>query len=170
MGTLSIVFSPFGDSEELTKSINVLEAVTSNTRRSEVLIADFSSGFAKGWTWSVKREFSSALDITLSSRVVKGKPNTEVWTSGRMFSFAKGDIIYDAPEAYSNTWSESLKHINQSLEVLSATSADVSFEGSVEAQLYEKKNGVLVKTNVFRGTQKQFVQGLILGFDISHCH
>jgi hypothetical protein len=145
-------------------SLTVLEFFSKNTRRCESLIADFSSGFAKGWAWAVKKDFASALDITLSSRVVKGKPNTEVWTSGRMFSFAKGDIIYDAPEAYSNTWSESLKHINQSLEVLSATSADVGFEGSIEAQLYEKKDGVLIKTKVFRGTQRQFVEGLILGF------
>jgi hypothetical protein len=164
MGELSVVFSLFGDSEELTKSINVLESVTSNSRRSEVLIADFSSGFAKGWNWAVTKHFATALDITLSSRVVKGKPSTEVWTSGRMFCFAKGDIIYDNPLGYSDTWTESLKHINQSLEILSATSADLGFEGFVEAQLYEKKDGVLVKTEVFRGTQKDFVKGLILGF------
>jgi hypothetical protein len=78
MGELSVVFSLFGDSEELTKSINVLESVTSNSRRSEVLIADFSSGFAKGWNWAVTKHFATALDITLSSRVVKGKPSTEV--------------------------------------------------------------------------------------------
>jgi hypothetical protein len=164
MGSLSIVFSPFGDSEELTKSINVLEAVISNTRRSEVLIADFSSGFAKAWAWAVKKDFASALDITLSNRVVKGKPIEPVWTSGRMFSFSKGDRIYDTPFAYSETWSESLKHINRCLEVISATSADLGFDGFVEAQLYEKKNGELVKSEVFRGTQKDFVKGLILGF------
>lgn len=164
MGELSIVFSPFGDSEELTKSINVLESVTSNTRRSEVLIADFSSGFAKGWTWTVTKHFTTALDINLANRVVKGKPMPPVLTSGRMFSFAKGDRIYDTALAYSETWAESLKHINRSLEVISATSADIGFDGFVEAQLYEKKNGEFVKSEVFRGTQKDFVKGLILGF------
>jgi hypothetical protein len=164
MGTLSIVFSPFGDSEELTRSINVLESVTSNSRRSEVLIADFSTGFAKGWAWAVKKVWSSALDINLSSRVVKGKSMPPVLTSGRMFSFAKGDRIYDTPLAYSETWEESLKHINRSLEVITATSADIGFDGYVEAQLYEKRDGELVKTEVFRGTQRDFVQGLILGF------
>jgi hypothetical protein len=164
MGELSIVFSAFGDSEELTKSINVLESVTSNNRRSEVLIADFASGFAKGWAWAVKKCFATALDINLANRVVKGKPMPPILTSGRMFSFAKGDRIYDTPLAYSDTWVESLKHINRCLEVTSATSADIGFDGHVEAQLYEKKNGELVKTEVFRGTQKDFVKGLILGF------
>jgi hypothetical protein len=164
MGELSIVFAAFGDSEELTKSINVLESVTTSTRRSEVLIADFSSGFANGWAWAVQKCFASALDINLANRVVKGKPMPPVLTSGRMFSFAKGDRIYDSPLAYSETWAESLNQITRCLEVTSATSVDVGFDGYVEAQLYEKKDGELVKTEVFRGTQKEFVRGLIVGF------
>lgn len=164
MGELSIVFSAFGDSEELTKSINVLESVTTGARRSEVLIADFSSGFAKGWAWPVKKCFASALDINLANRVIKGKPMQPILTSGRMFSFAKGDRIYDTPLAYSETWAESLNQITRCVEVTSATSADVGFDGYVEAQLYEKKGQELEKTEVFRGTQKEFVRGLILGF------
>lgn len=145
-------------------SLAVLDLVLQNNRRSEKLIADLSSGFAKGWAWAVTKHFASSLDINLSNRVVKGKPTPPVLTSGRMFSFARGDRIYDTPLAYSKTWGESLKHINRSLEVISATSADIGFDGYVEAQLYEKRDGELVKTEIFRGTQKDFVKGLILGF------
>jgi hypothetical protein len=41
MGTLSVAFSLFGDDGEVSKSINVLEAITSNTRRSEVRLLIF---------------------------------------------------------------------------------------------------------------------------------
>ncbi len=152
------------DKEALNASLAVLESVLQSNRRSETLIADFSSGFAKGWAWAVKKCFATALDINLANRVVKGKPMPPILTSGRMFSFAKGDRIYDSPLAYSDTWAESLKHINRCLEVTSSTSADIGFDGYVEAQLYEKKNAELVNTKVFRGTQKDFVKGLILGF------
>jgi hypothetical protein len=152
------------DEEARNSSVAVLESVLQSNRRSETLIADFSSGFAKGWTWDVKNAFSTALEINLSSRVVNKKQVAPVWTSGSLFSFAKGDILYDTRLAYSETWKESLKHLSRSLEVLSSSSAEVGFEGYVEAQLFEKKDGQLVKTNLFRGSQGQFVRGLIIGF------
>jgi hypothetical protein len=152
------------DEEARNASVAVLETVLQSNRRSEALIADFSSGFARGWAWAVKKDFSTALDINFASRVVKGKKVAPVLTSGNLFNFSKGDVLYDTPLAYSQTWSESLSYLTRSLEVLSATSAEIGFEGHVEAQLHEKKEGRLVKTSVFRGTQKQFVEGLIRGF------
>jgi hypothetical protein len=152
------------DEEARNASVTVLESVLQNNRRSETLIADLSTGFARGWAWAVKKDFSTALDIAPASRVVKGKKVAPVMTSGSLFTFSKGDTLYDTPLAYSETWSESLNHITRSLDVLSATSAEIGFEGYVEAQLFEKKDGRLVETNLFRGSQSQFVRGLILGF------
>jgi hypothetical protein len=152
------------DEEAQRASVAVLEAVLQSSRRSETLIADFSSGFARGWAWAVKKDFSTALDIALASRVVKGKQVAPVMTSGSLFTFSKGDTLYDTPLAYSETWTESLNHITKSLVVVSATSCEIGFEGYVEAQLHEKKSGRLEKTMLFRGSQSQFVRGLILGF------
>ncbi len=152
------------DEEARNASLAVLDSVLQSTRRSETLIADFSSGFARGWAWAVQKHFSTALDIALATRVTKGKKIASVMTSGSLFTFSKGDRLYDTPLAYSETWSESLKHITRSLEVVSATSCEIGFEGFVEAQLFEKKDGRLEKTNLFRGSQSQFVRGLILGF------
>jgi hypothetical protein len=152
------------DEEARNASFAVLESVVQSNRRSEKLIADFSSGFAKGWAWAVKKDFSTALDLALASRVVKGKKVAPVMTSGSLFTFSKGDTLYDTPLAYSETWSESLNHITKSLEVVSATSCEIAFEGYVEAQMYEKKDGQLVKTELFRGSQSKFVRGLIIGF------
>jgi hypothetical protein len=152
------------DEEARKASVTVLDLVLQSNRRSETLIADFSSGFAKGWAWAVRKDFSTALDISLASRVVKGKRVAPVMTSGSLFTFSKGDILYDTPLAYSETWSESLNRITRSLEVVSATSCEIGFKGFVEAQLYEKKDGQLVKASLVRGSQSQFVRGLILGF------
>ena len=112
----------------------------------------------------MKKDFSTALDIALASRVVKGKQVAPVMTSGSLFTFSKGDTLYDTHLAYSETWAESLNHITKSLVVVSATSCEIGFEGYVEAQLFEKKSGGLEKTMLFRGSQSQFVRGLILGF------
>jgi hypothetical protein len=157
--------NPTNPNEEARNaSAAVLDTVIQSTRRSETLIADFSSGFARGWAWAVKKEFSTALDIALASRVVNGKKVESVMTSGSLFAFSKGDTLYDTPLAYSETWTESLNHITKSLVVVSATSCEIGFEGYVEAQLHEKKDGLLAKTKLFRGSQSQFVRGLILGF------
>jgi hypothetical protein len=152
------------EQEARNASVAVLDLVLQSNRRSETLLADFSSGFARGWAWAVKKDFSTALDVALASRVVKGKKVASVMTSGSLFTFSKGDTLYDTPLAYSETWSESLNHITRSLEVISATSAEIGFEGYVEAQLFEKKDGRLVETILFRGSQSQFVRALILGF------
>jgi hypothetical protein len=45
------------DEEARNASVAVLETVLQSNRRSEALIADFSSGFARGWAWAVKKDF-----------------------------------------------------------------------------------------------------------------
>ena len=161
------------ETEERARSLQILEKVITykiseegkrSRDRSEELIADFSNGFAKGWAWAVRKEFTLALDTKLTARMVKKKQAPSVVTSGALFSFAKEDTLYDTPLAYSATWEESLRHINRSIKVLSAASADEDSPGYVEAQLFEKIEGKLVAVGKIQGSQVDFVRGLIQGF------
>lgn len=148
------------------KSLYVLDEVLRTKKRSETLIANFAdNGFALGWAWAVNQAFSGALDINLTARFINKKAQPARLTSGRLFAFAKGDTFYDTPLAYSETWAESLTHLQQSIEIVSAASCDESYSGIVAAEFFKKKDGRLASCGIRKMNQAQFVRGLIAGFD-----
>jgi len=87
--------------------------------RMEELLADFDTGFAKGWRMAVGTWFWDALDIKQTQKVV-GQKKISVWTQGGAFAFAQGDTFYDTPQAYQQ-WDIALESIAMAYQVLQAT-------------------------------------------------
>lgn len=142
-------------------------------KRSTKLIADFESGFAKGWEMAVGEWFREALDIKLTDRVNNGRKK-KVWTQGKAYSFDTGDVVYDSMGGYSAIWSDAIKNINILLQVIDATPAEYKEEeggkkkltpGRVRFQVlmpdHQKKG--LIKHDVVSCTQAEFVNILKKG-------
>jgi hypothetical protein len=96
--------------------------------RSLVCIANFVNGFAAGWFCAVPEAFREALDIKLAQRMIPnpalpGKTVAEtMYTQGNLFSFNKGDVFYDTPEAYADEkWSEIIKTIRFCIQIKKTT-------------------------------------------------
>ena len=92
-----------------------MEQAERNTRSTE-LIADFSDGFARGWFFAVRTSCREALDIKFVERVVDGKKES-VWTQGNCYAFRAGEILYDTPLAYQDTWQEARQHTRVAVQV-----------------------------------------------------
>lgn len=82
----------------------------------------FVDGFAQGWAFALPESFRSSLDIKWAPRVVN-KTTEYQWVQGDYYSFSRGDIIYDTPLAYQNTWAEALTHIKRLVQITKATPA-----------------------------------------------
>ncbi len=142
-------------------------------KRSLNLIADFVDGYAKGWFFAVSESFKDCLDIKYMERKEPQDegPSRSVmrWTQGQDFCFAEGHRIYDTPKAYLQ-WSEALKHIKFSIEVLRAIPAgwvdqNHRTEGAVTFKL-EKPNSDctgLETLGQYHMTQARFVEYLRTG-------
>lgn len=92
-----------------------MEQAERNTRSTE-LIADFSDGFARGWFFAIRKSCREALDIKFTERVVDGEKKS-MWTQGNCYAFRAGEIIYDTPLAYRDSWQDARKHIRVALQV-----------------------------------------------------
>lgn len=132
--------------------------------RSKELIAEFENGYVKDWVFRVNECHRDSLDIKLTERKVKGVPSL-VWTQGHIYNFQKGDLISDYIKQ-DEEWSETLKHINYSLQIETAapcfmevlgggqvTETDDIEEEEKEKKEKEKKQYIVnhgyVKFNVF---------------------
>lgn len=73
--------------------------VSYQTRRSELLLARFVSGYAAGWSFAVPEAFAEALDIRWTVRMTN-KVAEQVRTQGNVFSFKQGDVLHNHHSAY----------------------------------------------------------------------
>lgn len=138
-----------------TSTVTDLAASRGRPKRSTKLISDFRDGYTKGWAFCLPASFRDALDIKLTTRVLKGK-KTLVWTQGKDFAFRRGDIIYDGRPAYKMSWSKGVKLVDFALQV-----TEDKFE--LEFNLLKVKRGKLVLLQTFRSTQEEFVRLLQYG-------
>lgn len=99
------------------------------TIRSIQLSADFSSGPAKGWIFTVRPAFRAALDIRLTPRMVKtenGKRKRWLWTQGRAYYFKHGDLLHGP---------------GVSLQVVVSAKADANSHGYVDFDVFHPTMG-----------------------------
>jgi hypothetical protein len=148
------------------KPLQILEIlINSNNARTTDLLKNPEEIKSDNWHMCLPPSFNSALDIQKTERQKK-----TIWTQGASFSFKKGDIIYDHPEAYSTYWGDALKSIKICIQVISATNAsyttDGRFSGSIEFKVFKpnKDKSQLVEISDQRVTQDEFVKLLIKGF------
>ncbi len=123
---------------------------------------------ADGWYFCVPSSFRSALDISLTARIVGGKVKMR-WTQGSWFHFEEGDTIYESVKAY-QAWHP--KNVRVCLDIHKASPAkpvganvatriagtvilDILTPNAKQTQL-EKRKQIVV-------TQDEFVRLLILG-------
>lgn len=85
-------------------------------KREPILIADFTSGFAKGWHFAVGMCFMNNLDIKLK-KPAKGQPQEGILTQGYNFTFEVGQMFYDNPDVYNHIWSEAIQEINHAIQI-----------------------------------------------------
>ena len=108
------------NSDQLRKeSLQILSsaiALLDKDPRMENLLADFSTGYAKGWHMAVGTYFRDALDIKQTPKVTEDR-KTVIWTQGGTFAFCQGDILYDTPLAYQQ-WDAALQRIQGAYQVL----------------------------------------------------
>lgn len=109
-----------------------MEIEANQDDRGYALIANFIDGFALGWKMAIPEAFKDALDIKLTPRKLAGKTEM-ILTQGRIYTFKKGDTLYDTKHAYQE-WGEALKILKLSVQVQHAIpSGYVAYE-SIETK------------------------------------
>jgi len=96
-----------------------LMRVKGTASKNDTPIADFTSGFAKGWFFAVGKWYAKSLDLTYTTKDVDGE-TVIIPRQGYDFSFNPGSVVYDSPEAYTLIWKEAFDLINVVLQVHSA--------------------------------------------------
>jgi hypothetical protein len=86
---------------ERETSEGTIELVARRIGRTEYLIAQFSGGYAAGWQFPLPEAFKDALDIKLTTKMVRKVPR-QVWTQGQSFGFKEGDAVYNSLTAYTD--------------------------------------------------------------------
>lgn len=152
------------------KALRILDGLTGQTRsgnRSRDLLKDPAARHDPEWYMAVPPCFNDALDIKVNCGA--GNPG---WTQSGCFAFKAADVLYDCPEAYSEQWSEALRHIGLSLQIDSASSAGQGdgsgrFPGSVTFTFFTPDAGrtMIVPRGKHTMTQDAFVRFLIAGPD-----
>jgi len=106
-------------------------------QRSLNLIANFQDGYSTDLAFVLPAAFRAALDMTFDTRKKDGEAY-QVWTQGNIYSFKRGDTIYDQLTAYTEDWQTALKTMKLCLDVQDAQSvaldpnaADGLYHGSV---------------------------------------
>lgn len=112
-----------------------------NRNRTENLIAYFENGYAIDWVFKVNEAFKDALDIKCFERKKNGVLKL-VWTQGYIYSFQKGDVLLDYINLNNTneTWEETLKHLNYSIQVVSASPCFIEASGGGEDHESDVKN------------------------------
>ena len=104
-------------------------------KRSTHLYPSFNSGYFTDWAFILPKAFSSALDISLETRMKNKKPY-DVWTQGENFSFKEGDTFYDNVSAYTKPWGKALPDLNFSIQITSSESAFGDNPGLLTFDIY----------------------------------
>lgn len=95
---------------------------TTGEKRSTTLIADFSSGYAKDWFFSVRTANYLALDIlniltTEKDKITKKTHKVYKLKQGKFFNFVTCAVFYDNKLAHELVWKEALKTFKYSLQI-----------------------------------------------------
>ncbi len=127
------------------------------------------------WFVYVPQCFNDCLDIAKTDRVIidkqtKEKQTKKIWTQGSRFSFHRGCILYDTPEAYLN-WAKAINEIKYCISIHCGEDAKPAM-GKEERKSGRVEFSILVKgfmTNKleskgeFTLSQDEFVKFLIIG-------
>ena len=120
-------------------------------KRSDILLADFSKGYADGWKFIVRPCNYLALDILMTPRTVK-KKTVEFYTQGDSYQMMEGSMFYDTNIAYEKKWIEALKDIKYVIQVIRSTSNEV-------------RNKVILEDNIL--VRREFLKYGIVKFSIA---
>jgi hypothetical protein len=163
----------------MRKSHDLLEylinkEMTSKTKRSLELLADFSLGYARGWHFCVPFFFHENLDIQFTGRT-NNKIKTKLWTQGCCFNFSIGDMIHNHPYAYCENFECAPTILPLTIQVESSTPVIPQFLHK-KKRIDRKRNPGMVNFKIFGLSQKEsgqiygslsqdgFIKLLIQGF------
>lgn len=159
---------------------------TDDGSRSSKLIADFSSGYAKNWFFTVRPANYLALDIlnlptTKTDKITKKKTTIHELKQGKFYNFTTCSVFYDNRVAHEVVWSEALQHFKYSIQIQDTIPSNKIYEfefkdnmvtrnvriiyGSVTFNLYRpnKEKTQEEYINVFSCAQDEFIQFLKTG-------
>lgn len=108
-------------------------------RRTEQLGVEFVAGLVEGWAFGVVESFKTNLDIRLDQRIdpvaskvkeqklgrklnANEKVLRKVWTRGAppAYSFTRGHMFHEPPEAHKLPWDEALKVLRRTVSIIDA--------------------------------------------------
>lgn len=87
-------------------------------------IVQFVDGFSVGWRFCLPEQFKEVLDIKRADWVGLGEGDRP-FVQGRCFTFEAGHTIHDCREAYTQSWTDALKIIRYSVQVVGAAPSAV---------------------------------------------
>lgn len=92
-------------------------------KRTPKLTLQFADGFSINSAFAIPESCRAAFDIRLTAQVktdkaTRQKSTTWHWTEGDSYDFHRGDIFYDAKQAYVSDWKEALLHIKEAVQVI----------------------------------------------------
>jgi len=123
--------------------------------RSEILIAQFSGGYAAGWSFAVPEAFKEALDIRLTPKVFR-KVTRQVYTQGQSFSFKQGDVLHNSRIAYED-FSRFLQGNNPvSLKVVEASQSGYETRNTYQVSVSPTRFQKIGKKSVSHGEASSF--------------
>ncbi len=116
--------------------VKQMTALAQKNQRSTELIAEFSGGFAVGWTMAVRECFRSQMDIKFTARTEnqpapagqESKKQVKFWTQGPRIAFDAGHVFFDTPLAYAK-WDNAMQHIQLACSILEAAPNEVRKKG-----------------------------------------
>ena len=127
-----------------------------NQKRSTTLYPSFNSDYFTDWAFTLPKAYSSALDISLETRMKNKKPY-DVWTQGENFSFKSGDVFYDNVSAYTKPWGKALHDLNFSIQITSSESAFGDNPGLLTFDIFHKQKNQLIKIDEFTCSQDDLI-------------
>ncbi|WP_418809809.1 hypothetical protein [Phascolarctobacterium faecium] len=122
-------------------------------RRSKILMADFSSGFAKDWAFCVGTFHWPCLDIQWSPLKIEGQITKEP-TQGIMYQFDVGQVFYNNnPDIYAPSvpWSKTGKLVSIALQIHNSNN------NKREYKVHYSENALVLDFKISYGT---------VGFDV----
>lgn len=100
------------------------------SERSRELIADFSSGYAKGWRFVVRSCNWADLDIRWQKMLADGEKRgknsrkQDILTQGNLYNFVRGEIFYDNLTACFGKWREALREMKYAIQIDEVTASN----------------------------------------------
>lgn len=116
---------------------------TNDGTRSSKLIADFSSGYAKDWFFTVRPANYLALDILnlptrKTDKITKKKDTIFELKQGKFYNFTTCSVFYDNKLAHETVWSEALNHFKYSIQIQETIPSNKIYE-------FEFKNNMVIR-------------------------